>query len=466
MTFPYKMWKVEPQFGSCLMHIKNRARFYTDPYGNSMLKYAADRDPSFALVSYREMGHSSGAACGSNRTRHVMTVNHQTEGAPTRGQFLQLLIHFAFTRIVLNTMHRMVYPFLPAFARGLKVDTSAVTFALTARSAIGAAGSFLAWVADHQGRKVGMTLGLLIFLAGTGILLIRSTFAVFLASLILTILAKDIFDPSMQAYLGDRVPYSKRGSVIAATEVSWSLSFIAGVPLMGYFMARYGWRSPFVILFILCLFCLGLLLRMVPRDRVHPVDRQSLWASLVAVLSHGPALAGLGLSVMVGASNEVINLVFGIWLEETFALNIAMLGAASAVIGVSELGGEALVGILTDRIGKRRAIGIGILLNSLAALTLSYSETSLIAAVAALSLVYVTFEFAVVSMIPLMTELVPTSRATLMAGYVASMSLGRALGAAAASLLFHSGIRACALAAVTMNILAGWFLGRLKKSAG
>ena len=49
----------------------------------------------------------------------------------------------------------------------------------------------------------------------------------------------------MQAYLGDRVPYEKRGLPLALTELSWSLSFIIGVPLTGFLISKYGLTSPF-----------------------------------------------------------------------------------------------------------------------------------------------------------------------------------------------------------------------------
>jgi len=43
------------------------------------------------------------------------------------------------------------------------------------------------------------------------------------------------------------------------------------------------------------------------------------------------------------AANEQVNLVFGVWLQDSFGLKIAALGAASAVIGISEMSAEGLV---------------------------------------------------------------------------------------------------------------------------
>ena len=51
---------------------------------------------------------------------------------------------FIAARTVLNTGFRMVYPFLPVFARNLGVDIKTMSLALTARATAGAFGPLLA----------------------------------------------------------------------------------------------------------------------------------------------------------------------------------------------------------------------------------------------------------------------------------------------------------------------------------
>src|SRR5512142_2889426 len=85
------------------------------------------------------------------------------------------LVIVALLRIVLNTMHRMVYPFLTVFARGLGVDVTAISFALTGRNVVGIFGPFLAPVADIRGRKFGMLAGIVVFTLGVGLVAVRPT---------------------------------------------------------------------------------------------------------------------------------------------------------------------------------------------------------------------------------------------------------------------------------------------------
>src|SRR6266498_2599995 len=68
---------------------------------------------------------------------------------------LQLLI-FMFVRLVLNTMHRMVYPFLAVFARGLGVEITTLSFVVTARSFVGIFAPVFGPFVDRRGRKFGL----------------------------------------------------------------------------------------------------------------------------------------------------------------------------------------------------------------------------------------------------------------------------------------------------------------------
>ena len=108
-----------------------------------------------------------------------------------------------FLRIILNTAHRMVYPFLSIFARGLGVDISTMSLLMTARALLGATSPLFVPIADQRGRKFGMLLGIVIFTLGVGIVAIHPAFWTLAIALILALIGKYMFDPSMQAYFGD-----------------------------------------------------------------------------------------------------------------------------------------------------------------------------------------------------------------------------------------------------------------------
>src|SRR5512139_3186063 len=110
------------------------------------------------------------------------------------------LVVISVLRTILNTMHRMVYPFLPVFAAGMGVDVVAVSYALTGRNVVGVFGLLLAPVSDIRGRKFGMLAGVALFTLGVGLVALRPGVFTFAAALILAMLSKSLFDAALYAY--------------------------------------------------------------------------------------------------------------------------------------------------------------------------------------------------------------------------------------------------------------------------
>jgi predicted MFS family arabinose efflux permease len=376
---------------------------------------------------------------------------------------LQLVV-FMLLRTIFNTMHRMVYPFLSVFARGLGVDLTTISFAITARSLVGALSPVFAPIADQRGRKFGMLTGLVLFTVGMGLVAISPGLITLSIAMVLAILGKYLFDPAMQAYFGDRIPYGERGTALAVTEMAWSLSFIAGIPLMGWLISKYGWNAPFPLLAALGAVMIAVIQRMIPREDVHHTPTTDSRGNFRAVLTNIPALAGISIALWASASNELINLIFGVWLEDSFGLKIAALAGASAVIGLSELSGEGLVVMITDKLGKPRALLFGLIVNSFAALLLPFIGRTQIGALIGLFFYYLTFEYLIVSHVPLMTELVPEARATLLSFNLTGHSIGRALGAFLASLIYQQfGFFPIVIGSIFFNMLALLALGELTR---
>jgi len=368
-----------------------------------------------------------------------------------------------FLRTILNTMHRMVYPFLAVFARGLGVEITTLSYIVTARSFIGIFTPFFGSIADHRGRKFGLLAGVLLFTIGMGAVAIHPGFVTFSAAVFLAILGKYFFDPAMQAYFGDRISYERRGTALAVTEAAWSMSFIIGIPLAGLLIAGFGWDEPFRWLAALGLVMFIVIWRMVPFT--PPSERKVAAVSKFRlVLTNIPAIAGISIALWASAANELVNLIFGVWLEDSFGLKIAALAGASAVIGLSELSGEGLAALTTDRLGKPRALAFGLAGNALAALLLPIAGRTEAGALIGLFLFYITFEYVMVSHIPLMTEVMPEARATLLSFNLTGHSLGRVIGASLATFIYQrSGFLPVALIAILFNGFALLALGELSQ---
>jgi predicted MFS family arabinose efflux permease len=335
---------------------------------------------------------------------------------------------------------------------------------MTARSLIGVTSPLFVPIADRRGRKFGMLLGTVIFILGVGPVAIYPNIWTLAAALILAVLGKYMFDPSMQAYFGDRIPYAQRGTALAVTEVAWSMAFIIGVPAMGFLIAKFGWSAPFPVLALLGLFIFITIWQIIPSTDQHHKLSSNSRVGYLAVFSSKPALAGISIALWASAGNELVNVIFGVWLEDSFGLKIAALAGASAVIGISELSGEGLVAFTTDRLGKPLALTLGLVGNALASILLPIIGQTQIGALIGLFLFYITFEYVMVSHISLMTEIVPSARATVLSMNVTGHSIGRALGAFLAGIIYQQfGFVFVALTAVIFNMAGILALHRMRK---
>ena len=222
---------------------------------------------------------------------------------------------------------------------------------------------------------------------------------------------------------------------MGATELSWSASWLFAVPLTGLLIARWNWRAPFLVIALLGLVSLFGTMRLAA-PRFAPADRPSESAlrgnlrGYLRPLFSRRTLLTLAVSGLVILANENFFIIYGVWMEAQFDLSPTGLGLTSVVVSLAELAAAVLSAVSVDRIGKHRALFLGLAGNACAYLLLRGLAGSFVGALTGIILLAATSEFAIVSTLPLVSELTPTARGTVMAVNVAS-----AIAAAAASLV-------------------------------
>jgi predicted MFS family arabinose efflux permease len=369
---------------------------------------------------------------------------------------------FTVIRIVFDAAIRMVYPFLPVIGRGLQVDLATITLAISFSMAASALGPFIAPVADRYGRRTGLLIGLVIFTFGCALAGFFPSYWSFLVGLLLINLGDNIFLPSMQAYISDRVSYEKRGVYIGVTELAWALSFILVIPLIGLLIQATWWNIPFIVLAGVGVLAVFITLLGFPADRPHPEEAPKFYAGLTRVFRVRNARLILIAGILAVTANGLVNVLFGVWMEDSFGLQVTALGLASMIIGFSELGGETLTTLLSDRLGKERSFILGLVANTLAVISLPLLGATVFGALVWLSLFALTFEFGVASSWMVVSEVLPVARATMIAVYIAALSLGFALGSILAPHFYSMGMFANAIAAAGFNILAILLITRIR----
>ncbi len=338
----------------------------------------------------------------------------------------------AVSRIALNTSRRFAYPFAPVLSRGMGVSLAAVTSLLATNQATGILSLFFAPIGDYTGYRIMMTAGLGVLAVGMFAGGLLPLYGVMLMTFFCAGLGKAIFDPALHAYLGERVPFEKRGLVIGITETSWAASALVGIPGVALLIDRFDWRAPLFALGGMALIGVIALRLLIPDEKKEatsscrtPLNFGASWHKLVKERS---AIGMIGYAFFLSAASDNLFVVYGAWLEHIFGLSIVALGFSTSVIGMAELSGEGLTAFLADRVGLKRGIVFGLVFSGLSYLLLPFLERSLALALAGLFLIFITFEFTIVTSLSFCTEILPEARATMMASYLAFSNLGRICG--------------------------------------
>jgi predicted MFS family arabinose efflux permease len=140
-------------------------------------------------------------------------------------------------------------------------------------------------------------------------------------------------------------------------------------------------------------------------------------------------MGALAFGFFASAANDNLFVVYGAWLENSFSLSIVALGLGTSVIGIAELSGEGLTAAISDRLGLKRSVASGMSLCIISYIALPLLGQTLSLSLGGLFLIFLTYEFTIVSTLSLCTELLPGLRATMMSGFLAAAGVGRVIGA-------------------------------------
>lgn len=374
-------------------------------------------------------------------------------------RMMTIIVILMLGRLIVNMGRRFAYPFLPAISRQLGVPLASVQNVMAVQAGIGITTPLFGPYIERFGRKRTMMFSLTVMVIAGIIGAAFPQFWVFAVVMVGFGFAKLLYDPSLVAYVGDRIPFNRRGFALGITELSWAGALLVASPIVGVLFglsllnpvgeflledltglanvpgllrSSIGLQLVFAGLSVLSFIALVVITFVIPPD--HP-DKDTTTQMITPldswrVLRHHPAaLASIGYMMMISIANEVFFINYGLWMEQSFGLLLAALGIAATVIAAAEILGEVTVITIADRIGPRRLALIG---SGFAALTYVILPTltfSLGVALAGVFTMFLFVEISIVAAIPLFTEVLPENRAILMAGVVGGASFGRLSGA-------------------------------------
>jgi DHA1 family putative efflux transporter-like MFS transporter len=253
----------------------------------------------------------------------------------------------------------MLYPFVPQISEGLKVSITVFGWILMIRSASAFFSPALGSLADRYGRRKIMTFALLSqFLGMAGVIFTQGWWAVL--PLFFTGLAVNAYLPAQQAYISDLAPYERRGRALASIDIAFAVSGMVLMPVVGWLINDYGWQMPFWWLSALSLFGALLTWRYLPEAEKHTSVVKNI--KMRTLLRERNIQASLGVAILLFISVGIFMTFWSIWLSADFSFDALDLGLIAQGVGLAELLGAILAGLIVDKLGKYRTSFIGLIL--------------------------------------------------------------------------------------------------------
>lgn len=347
-------------------------------------------------------------------------------------------------RLVFNTAFRLVYPLLAFLAAGFEVSLQRASLLVTVQVAATLLSPLGGQLADARGERAVLATGLGLLTAGAAVCALAPSFWPFLGGYALIGLGTALFMPAVQAYASNRSAYGERGRVLGFLELSWALAALVGVSGLTQLAEARGGQAPaFVVITAAGATMLALTLGLAgggthgaPATRApqrSPAGKRRL---ADALRQHGVA-AALGFVALQMFALELVFVAYAGWLSADFGASTRQLGLVFGLLGLAELGGSVGATLLTDRLGKRRAVLLGFAATGSLVLLLPATAGSWWLFLPLFLLFMLCFEFSIVSYFPLVSGLGAGRRASVIALAVASSGLGRIGGSLLGPLLFE-----------------------------
>lgn len=378
------------------------------------------------------------------------------------------VVPLTVTRIAANTCYRFAPPFIAIIAgkaQGFDVSIAQVGLVISISELAGFLAPLLGTLVDRVSRLSSMTIGLVGTCVGILLMAGAPNLVVLCIGLTLLNLLKSCFDLGMAAWIADRVPYEQRGRVVGITETSWAISLLGGVLVLGLITAATSWRVACVAGGAFVATCgLWLFRRIQPAGEAG--SRESVRTSERGRMPRRAWFVPLSMFGLMGASQSLF-VTFGAWLADDFQFGATGIAVVGFALGAGELLSSMGSARYTDRLGKERSVVLGVALMVPSAVVLAAFNSTLGVGLLALAIFIIGFEYGVVSMLPLATNLVAASPGKGLGLVIGAGTFGRGVLTFVATVLYERvGIAGAALAAIVCSLLCAGSIAAFNRGSG
>jgi len=281
--------------------------------------------------------------------------------------------------------------------------------------------------ADARGRRNFILLGTGFFATGLVLSYAAPTMTTLILTRSLVGIGAGLLSMLIQVYIGDVIPYERRGLVMGVVMSGYFAAMVLGIPLGSYIAEHAGWRMTFGTAAIAALILFVCLVFLLPRDaktKKKPVrfrydglkQRGVIPLILIGFIDSGALMGFL--------------IYMGIWLKETFQLTIVEISYLFIAVGLIALITSPFAGRAADRIGKKKMLMYSFGIRIVCFLSIPFFTESLIPVYIGFILLSLSAAFRMGPMNALVTHLVSEEqRASTIAAKNSMAQFGIGLGA-------------------------------------
>jgi multidrug resistance protein len=256
-------------------------------------------------------------------------------------------------------LYYLLVPLLPAYARAYGLNQLGVGMLFGSYALALLAGTFpLGRLVDRVGRRGPLLGGLLGLFATTLLFAFAHTYPLLILARVLQGLSATATWTAGMALVADHFPSESRGRAMGTVFACANLGVLLGPPLAGWLDQHFGLRAPFLAaagLVLLDALARLTLLREVPPVRDARLGFRDLLRDPTIRVFAGAMAMGAGMLALLEAT-------LPLHLDSVLRLSPTRIGLCFGAAAVTHMLSAPLVGALSDRVGRRRLLVLGLLL--------------------------------------------------------------------------------------------------------
>jgi predicted MFS family arabinose efflux permease len=292
---------------------------------------------------------------------------------------------------------------------------------------------------DRYGRRLAMTVGLLIFSLAAGFCVVAPTLPLLLLARAVNGLGSAIIIPAAFAYAGDLPDPIARSRTIAALASAFPLATLLGLPLGALVATLAGWRAAFGYIALVALVAAVLLRRFCPADQPRTGERLGYLATYAVVLRDRRALSVLSVAFFWFLGPTALFTFMGEFVHHFYGVPASAAGLIYMVVGLVGVVAARLAGRMMPVIGTRRMVLMGIGIFSVAAVLMPLTSVWLPLTIADFGLWAFGTWFGVPALQTIVSGMSGTARGTMLAFNASAQNLAGVFGPAVGGLVLAAG---------------------------